>query len=155
MGETALAEYRNAGRCFAFGLWTATGYHACRAVEAVMRGYYRAHTAKDDAKLKMWGEIIDELKKLVSGPAGKTLFYLEQIKDNERNPLAHVRVVLDEQDADMLLDSTKVVMQLMAREMQKIRGASLPLQIPGDEGPSLGDLLIRPKDENEEQAAAG
>src|SRR5258708_16616567 len=119
LGTVALAEYRNAGRCFAFGLWTAAGYHSCRAVEAVLRPYYRKFTGKQDKEGKTWGNLIEELEavSVEPKPNEKTIFYLRQLKDNERNPLMHVRVVLDEQDADLLLSAAKIVIVLMTREI--------------------------------------
>lgn len=126
VGELALSEYRNAGRCFAFGLWTAAGYHACRAVEAVLREYYSTMCLKPLTDGKTWGTLIDDLEAEAEEPKPneKTLFYLRQLKDSERNPLMHVRVVLDEQDADLLLNSAKIGMTLMARELiaEKKRG---------------------------------
>ncbi|UPK00530.1 hypothetical protein [Bradyrhizobium sp. 170] len=131
IGQTALSEYRNAGRCFAFGLWTAAGYHSCRAVEAVLRPYYCEFTGKEDKEGKTWHALIEGLEgvKDEPRPADKTLFYLRQLKDNERNPLMHVRVVLDEQDADLLLGSAKIVIVHMARETIALRAekAAMPL----------------------------
>jgi hypothetical protein len=123
IGEKSLSEYRNAGRCFAFGLWSAAGYHACRAVEAVLRPYYCLLTSKEDREAKTWGDLIKELKAKADEPmaSDKAIFYLQQLKDNERNPLMHVRVVLDEQDADILLNSAKIVIVLMAREIKTIQ----------------------------------
>jgi hypothetical protein len=120
IGETALHEYRSAGRCFAFGLWTAAGYHSCRAVEAVLRPYYCAFTGKEEKEGQTWHHLIEGLEGTSNDPkpVDKTLFYLRQLKDNERNPLMHVRVVLDEQDADLLLSAAKMVIVHMAREIQ-------------------------------------
>ncbi len=119
IGQLALTEYNSAGRCFAFGLWTAAGYHCCRAVEAVLRPYFVAFTGKEDKEGKTWHDLIEGLEKSSTEPkpVDKTLFYLRQLKDNERNPLMHVRVVLDEQDADLLLSAAKIVIVLMTREM--------------------------------------
>jgi hypothetical protein len=61
------------------------------------------------------------------------------LKDSERNPLMHVRVVLDEQDADLLLSSAKMVMVHMARELisLKIEKEAMPLlQIVSDQAAS-------------------
>jgi hypothetical protein len=131
IGLTALGEYRSAGRCFAFGLWTAAGYHSCRAVEAVLRPYYRKFTEREDTEGKTWGTLIEDLEKVSVEPmpSEKTIFYLKQLKDNERNPLMHIRVVLDEQDADLLLGAAKIVMVLMARELRALQeeNASVPL----------------------------
>jgi hypothetical protein len=123
IGMQALKEYRSAGRCFAFGLWTAAGYHSCRAVEAVLRPYFCLLTDQEDKESRTWGNLIEELERSVKTPkaSDKTLFYLRQIKDNERNPLMHVRIVLDEQDADLLLSSAKNVIVMMAREIDAIK----------------------------------
>jgi hypothetical protein len=136
LGETALTEYRNAGRCFAFGLWTAAGYHSCRAVEAVLRPYYCKFTGKEDKEGKTWGNLIEGLEavSVEPKPNDKTIFYLRQLKDNERNPLMHVRIVLDEQDADLLLSAAKIVMVLMTREMIAVEASraateTLPSQL--------------------------
>lgn len=126
----ALTEYRNAGRCFAFGLWTAAGYHCCRAVEAVLRSYYLALTGKEAVEGKSWGDWIAELERIDPKPDEKTMFYIRQLKNNERNPLMHVRVVLDEQDADLLLNSSKIAIVLMAREIQARHLSEQTLPIP-------------------------
>lgn len=119
IGHVALAEYRSAGRCYAFGLWSAAGYHVCRAVESVLRKYFSAYTNKPDAGVRNWGGLIHQLNLLKTEPKPKTntMFYLQQLKDNDRNPLMHVRIVLNEGDADILLNQAKVVIALMAREM--------------------------------------
>jgi hypothetical protein len=131
IGETALNEYRSAGRCFAFGLWTAAGYHCCRAVEAVLHGYYNYFTAYEYKEGKTWGNLIDDLASDEEDPKPneKTIFYLRQLKNNERNPLMHVRIVLDEQDADLLLSASKIVIVMMAREMQAFDD-SMSKQLP-------------------------
>jgi hypothetical protein len=139
IGETALNEYRNAGRCFAFGLWTAAGYHSCRAVEAVLRSYYRGFVGKKASDGKTWHNLIQELELVEAEPkpVDKTLFYLRQLKDNERNPLMHVRIVLDEQDADLLLGAAKIAMVHMSRELivlEKERQATPLLQVVHDGG---------------------
>lgn len=124
IGLQALTEFRSAGRCFAFGLWTAAGYHSCRAVEAILRPYFCLITGlKDDNENRTWGKIIEEMERegCPHKPGEKTLFYLRQLKDNERNPLMHVRVVLNEQDADLLLSGAKNVIVMMAREIEAIQ----------------------------------
>lgn len=139
IGTTALAEYNSAGRCFAFGLWTAAGYHSCRAVESVLRLYYRAFTNKEEKEGQTWHVLIEALEAVTAEPkpVDKTLFYLRQLKDNERNPLMHVRVVLDEQDADLLLSAAKIVIVHMARELISLgmeKAATPLLQVVTSQG---------------------
>lgn len=129
IGQLANEEYISAGRCYAFGLFTAAGYHCCRAVEAVLREYYRLFTGKADTGKEQWGDLIGGLEKCagVVVPEPKTLSHIRHLKDFDRNPLAHVRAVLDATDADMLLAGSKVAITAMAAEINKKNLASAPV----------------------------
>lgn len=49
--DNAKKDFREAGRCLAFELPTAAGFHTMRATESVLRKYYKLATGKDaDAK---------------------------------------------------------------------------------------------------------
>jgi hypothetical protein len=122
IGEMGLSEYRAAGKCFAFGLYSATGYHACRAVEAVLRKYYQHCVGKPSGDTMQWGQMLGDLEKVEKAPkpTDKTMAYIKHVKDHDRNPLSHTRVVLDEQDADGLLKFASIVMVAMAREMKPV-----------------------------------
>lgn len=92
-GEKAVAEFNAAGRCYAFGLPTAAGFHVCRAVEAVMEKYYMLFSGKSQT-LNGWHDYITELQKILSGttkPNAKTLYHLEHMKDSSRNPIMHCK----------------------------------------------------------------
>ena len=123
MGEKAVREYKAAGRCYAFGLPTATGFHVCRAVEAMLENFYKLYSGKDET-LKSWHDYIVSLTKIagedndIPKPQSRTLNDLERLKDSSRNPIMHPRVVLDEVDADILLSEGKNVITLMALEMR-------------------------------------
>lgn len=136
IGEMGLTEYRAAGKCFAFGLYSATGYHACRAVEAVLRKYYQHYLGKPSGEKMQWGQMLEELEGVSASarPAEKTLAYIRHVKDHDRNPLSHTRVVLDEQDADGLLKFASIVMVAMAREMKPAIQLipAEPLKLVGD-----------------------
>lgn len=128
IGEQALAEYNAAGRCYAFGLFTAAGYHCCRAAEAVLRLYYRSLTNSLDSGNETWGALIGLLEK-VSGdkrPDPKTLGHIKHLKDYERNPLSHLRAVLSSTDADILLSGAKVAIAAMAVELLKKNAEAEP-----------------------------
>jgi hypothetical protein len=127
IGKTALDEYQAAGRCYAFGLFTASGYHSCRAADAVLREYYRLFTGKTCAGDENWGSLLNDLcggqkgqKPAKDAAALAPLGTLEQIKhlkDFDRNPLSHLRSVLDESSADELLSRSKVVIMAMAGDI--------------------------------------
>ena len=136
--EAAIVEYRAAGRCYAFGLHTASGYHSCRAVEAVLRYYYCCFTSKFDSGKETWGELIGELEKIAKNnsdngildlPSSKTLSHIRHIKDYDRNPLSHLRSVLDHNDADVLLSSAKIAIIVMVREIRSEK-AAMQLSLP-------------------------
>ncbi|MDF2994699.1 MAG: hypothetical protein K0R27_336 [Xanthobacteraceae bacterium] len=121
IGPDCLREYQQAGRCFAFGLYTASGYHSCRSIEAVLRIYYRNYTGKDDAEENTWGQLLAGLEAVSASPAppAKTLDRIRHVKDFDRNPLSHLRAVLDQSDADVLLLHAKVVIASMAKDMME------------------------------------
>lgn len=133
VGQQCLDEYQAAGRCFAFGLHTAAGYHACRATEAVLRRYYQFFIGADDAQKNTWGDLIGPLEKLLEGggsfriPDKKTISHLKHMKDFDRNPLSHLRSVLDESGADIVLNYAKVSITVMAQEILKIGEAEEPV----------------------------
>jgi hypothetical protein len=131
VGELALTEYRDAGRCFAFGLHTAAGFHACRAVEAVINVYLQSIGNENLQGLKTWGDLIDWLEKLKDNnkipgnkkPSPKTIAYivsfLRPLKDHDRNLLMHVRTRYDITEAESMLGMTKAIMLMMATDMRK------------------------------------
>jgi len=53
ISNRALDDLDSAGRCLAFGLFTASGFHACRAVESVMEDYYRRFLRFDQNATKL------------------------------------------------------------------------------------------------------
>jgi hypothetical protein len=100
MTEEARADVRQAGRCLAFELWTATGFHVFRATETMILGYYEALT-KGSKPLKEsqrnWGNYI----KLIQEEGGdqKLVDYLTYFKNNHRNPVIHPNISLDKNEA--------------------------------------------------------
>jgi hypothetical protein len=59
-----------AGRCLAFELWTAMGFHAMRAVEAICREYQQVATRNPSLGTVPLGEIIAELEKRLEQEEG-------------------------------------------------------------------------------------
>ncbi|HUX68838.1 MAG TPA: hypothetical protein VMV31_15235 [Terriglobales bacterium] len=93
----AVQEARAAGRCLAFELPSAAGFHTMRSLETVVRVYCRdigaAVPSPDQRNLGVFINNI-EAKKGANHPVVSTL---RQIKDLHRNPLIHeVSLTLDE-----------------------------------------------------------
>lgn len=116
------SDWRAAGRCLAFYLLTASGFHACRAVEGTLEIYYKHFSGKDKT-LNGWGEYITELQKIIDDPdasakpSKKTMTEIKQMKDDFRNPVMHPRVVLNEGDARILYDNSESLIITMLQEI--------------------------------------
>jgi hypothetical protein len=125
--EKSKEDWRAAGRCLAFSLLSATGFHVARAVEATLEVYYQLYTG-NDGTLNGWHEYLKMLDAVIKSgatpsPNKKTLAELWQMKDDFRNPVMHPRVTLTENDARMLFNNGESVIIAMAEEIRKVREA--------------------------------
>jgi len=83
-------DINQAGRCLAFDLPTAAGFHIMRATESVLLAYHAAFVGKPPNS-RNWGAYLADLKGTKAEP--KTLGILQQIKDLHRNPTMHEEVL--------------------------------------------------------------
>lgn len=116
----SLGDIREAGRCIAFELATAAGFHIMRATELVLRRYFDMVTngaARPDRN--NIGEYLAELDKLQVGDT-KTRATLRQIKDLHRNELMHPEVSLSLDEALALLGIAQSAIVAMLREMSPL-----------------------------------
>jgi hypothetical protein len=134
--EKAKLEWRAAGRCLAFGMFTACGFHVARSVEGMLEAYFHAFSGGLNKKSKQWGEYLDALEKVAASqaslsPSLKTLGELKQLKDDWRNPLMHPRVVLEEPDARAVFNNGETLVMMMAQELAaaSAKGAQPPLAL--------------------------
>lgn len=113
-------DWKSAGRCLAFNLLSASGFHVARAVEGIMEAYYKRFTGKK-RELKSWNdyivalEAVDQTQK--PAPSPKTISELRQMKDDYRNPILHPRIVLGVADARMLFANGESLIIGMAQEL--------------------------------------
>jgi hypothetical protein len=126
--EKAKDDWRSAGRCLAFNLFSASGFHVARAVEGVMELYYQLFSGKSGKTLRSWDEYHKELTKIAGtnpapAPQPKTLVEFDQMRQDYRNPLAHPRVSLTESDARVVFNNGESLIILMASEIKAIREA--------------------------------
>lgn len=92
-------DAQEAGRCLAYELNTACGFHTFRVVEAVLRRYWDAVTnGKPRPKIESLGKMSSELTEGKHGEA-KVTESLSQLAKLHRNPLAHPDVILTGDEA--------------------------------------------------------
>lgn len=134
----SLKEFDNAGRCLAFDLPTACGFHALRALELVMDSYLQAFDVATNS-MRSWNDYIMAAKKLaddkgaVKRPSPKVAAMLDRMRELDRNPLMHPRDTLDEVSANMLLNLCAITAVEMVKDM-KANVGTLPLLANNDGG---------------------
>jgi hypothetical protein len=114
-----LADTREAAKCLAYKLWTASGFHVARTTEAVLQDYYCHVTKGDLPKVggqRTWVKLTEHL---LGGPLNKTtntrpnppignieiLESVDYVGRAYRNPLIHPEHVLTETDGPSLLEA--------------------------------------------------
>lgn len=110
-------EIRGSGRCFAFGLPTASAFHIMRATEAVMYDFYLAACKpepKPTQRLESWGAYIAEFRQAGQPYVKQVAELLQTIKDLNRNPIMHPEVVLNDDEAFELFELAKGAIIIMA-----------------------------------------
>lgn len=94
--KPAKREFEECGKCLSLERYTASGFHALRGVECVIRQYLVKLTG-DLPKKRDWGFYIEKLEK--SGADAKLVAILNNIKTLDRNPLMHPEDWLNIDDA--------------------------------------------------------
>jgi len=128
LGPDILLEIQEAGKCLAFDIPTASGFHMLRATEEVLYEYYVAvGKPRRKARLENWGAYIAYLHNLTEqkGKMDKAtlnhikrvLALLQQVKDQDRNLIMHPEVVLSEDEAFSLFETTKTAIMTMAERI--------------------------------------
>ena len=107
-------DVQEAGRCLAFDLPTASGFHILRAVELVMRKLWDHVKVSTDKKPTNWGAYIERFEK--ADVPKKVTAMLRDIKDLYRNPTAHPEASLEEEEATTLLALGVSAIQQMAAQ---------------------------------------
>jgi len=131
LSEPVVQEVAHGGRCLAFDIPTAAGFHMLRATEAVLHEYYVAVCKpKSKSKLENWGAYISALYKLteettvkadVKDHVKRVLALLQQVKDQDRNVIMHPEVVLTANEAFVLFEITKGAIMAMSDKLPEYK----------------------------------
>ena len=113
----ALEDARSAGRCLAFSLGTAAGFHLLRVLESVVLKYRKqVIPGSPDPKNRNLGGYIRDMEEAGVGTP-KVLSALRQIKDLHRNPLLHPEESLSVDQAIDLFGIVRSVVSSMLNEL--------------------------------------
>lgn len=117
LDDKAVQDIQQAGRCLAFDLPTAAGFHLFRAVESVMRLLYRQVKAnlEKPKKPSNWGGYVDALKD--AKVASRITDLLDSIRQNYRNPISHPDATLTSDEAVVLVPLGVMAIQKMVEAM--------------------------------------
>jgi hypothetical protein len=126
--DIARSDLGESGRCLAFEIPTAAGFHVLRATEAAIKLYYRSLTGNDwdsthRESQRNWGKYIEGL--VSSGGKNTITDSLTHIKELYRNPIVHPESSLTNHDALLLFSLCSSVITLMLQEV-KGRGVGTP-----------------------------
>jgi hypothetical protein len=107
-----ISDFNQAGRCLAFSLPTAAGFHTMRSVEGVLRIYWRlVMNRPPNAKAPMMSNCIEQLRKNDEDP--RLMDILDHIRDLHRNTTMHPEIFLDMKEALRLFDIAKSAISAM------------------------------------------
>jgi hypothetical protein len=114
LSATAIEDIRQAGRCLAFDLDTACGFHMVRATETIIHKYYCEVTqATPKRKDRNWGAYVRNLNRHLkqSGSAvdPKLVALIDQIREHHRNPVMHPEISLTADEAQSLFSICQAV----------------------------------------------
>lgn len=116
----SLPEIREAGKCIAFEMGTAAGFHIMRATELVLRRYYDVVMEGDNRPKN--DNLGGYLRAMEEKPAGdpKVIAAMKQITSLHRNPLMHPEDILTLDEAIGLMGMAQSVMVAMLDELPEI-----------------------------------
>lgn len=135
-----VTDIGRSGSCLALHQFTASGFHAIRAVEYVAREYSRAivkspkHT-KPDLTL---GLVIDNLREQLKleekvehsdSPLGLIVAYMVRVKNIFRNPIMHPEMALERDEAEEVFDLAFLIINAISRDLD-IRSVGKAVSLP-------------------------
>src|SRR5260370_22246391 len=130
-----IQDLQAAGRCLAFDLFTACGFHSVRALEAVARTYYKQISGKDaqhtgmplDGIANALRDIADAIHSKQPTPRPKddplrlVISNLDRMNNIYRKPIAHPEMVLKTRDvAKNVFDLAAVSISFISEQLQSV-----------------------------------
>jgi hypothetical protein len=115
LNEEERFNLNEAGRCLAFEVSTAAGFHIFRALDSILQRYVRI-VRGSLPKNRNWGQYIKALED--NGVDRKITGVLFQIKEFHRNPVVHPDERLDSESALSLVGIAESALSMMMADME-------------------------------------
>lgn len=123
-------DYNEAGACLALDFYTASGFHAMRALEATARSYHMVVTDSAEALMDVpLGPLINGSRDVTGlrdqwvaegspndSPLGLIISMLLQINKIYRSPIMHPEMTLDKEEAKHLFDTAAIAISAMVAD---------------------------------------
>lgn len=118
LSQIEKSDFSNSAKCLLCGLPTPAVMVALRGTEATVKKYYE-HKTGDNAQEKLWGPMIEELRKRSEELKIRATFlgYLDYIRDAKRNFAEHPNKIYDQREAELLFMETVNLVQDTYTEM--------------------------------------
>lgn len=121
----AIFDSQQAGKCLAYDVATACGFHAFRVTESVVRRYWSFETnGSAPPKTRSLGVYIAAFNRAGVGDA-KVLAALKQMNDLHRNPLIHPDSVLTSEDALNIVGLARSAVASMLAHLPKVQPTTI------------------------------
>jgi len=144
MTEQGQLDFDQGGKCLAFDIPTAAGFHFLRSTESVLRQYYRVVTDKEPkAQLRNWGAYLKILNKC--GAESRVTAIIEHIRVTYRNPVQHPEENLTEEQAQVLFGVCVSAITLMTSEIKRLADQGAKLAFPSTDVIEIqpGEALVK------------
>jgi hypothetical protein len=115
--DHAKYDFAEAGRCIAFELPTAAGFHLMRGTEAVLRDFYQRIVKRDRVDPLLWGPMTNHLRGRRVVPPDVLMNNLDNIRKSFRNPTQHPEKIYDIDEAQDLMGLAVEVVTRMQRHL--------------------------------------
>jgi hypothetical protein len=123
ISDSVRSDLKQAGRCLAFDLATAAGFHIMRALEGIIKDIYCPAFLGKKPTGNGWNSYIKCLEKTVADP--KVLSILDQIRSLHRNPTIHPQVVLTINESLSLFGIAQSAIVAMMEDVKKQKPVNL------------------------------
>lgn len=119
MSQNAKDDFSFAARSIAMNLSTAAAFHLMRSTEEMVKQLYFCYVKQNRIKKPMWGPMVEKLRsKNQPKPSSDLLDHLDLIRKNYRNPTQHPDKFYSIDEAQDLLNSTIVAINMISKSIE-------------------------------------